>query len=132
MVTDPISDMLAQLQNAGKVHKSSITLPYSKLRHAVATALVDAGFVASVSKRGKKAVKPQMEIGLVYDVKGLHRISGALRLSKPSRRVYIGAKDIKPVRHGYGKIFLSSPKGIMTGDEAKKAKVGGEALFKIW
>jgi small subunit ribosomal protein S8 len=130
MVTDPIGDMLAQIRNAGAVHKSAITLPFSKLRFAVATALVKHGYIESVVKKGKKVIK-SMEIGLLY-VNDKPRISGASRLSKPSRRVYFAVKDIKPVRHGYGTLMLSTPTGILSGNEARKNKVGGEALFKIW
>ncbi|MFA5830222.1 MAG: 30S ribosomal protein S8 [Candidatus Paceibacterota bacterium] len=130
MVTDPIADMLAQIRNAGAVHKSTITLPFSKLRFAVATALVKHGYIESVVKKGKKVIKT-MEIGLLY-VNDKPRISGASRLSKPSRRVYFAVKDIKSVRHGYGTLMLSTPTGILSGNEARKNKVGGEALFKIW
>jgi small subunit ribosomal protein S8 len=130
MVTDPIGDMLAQIRNAGAVHKATLTLPYSKLRYAVATALVKHGYIESVAKKGKKVVKT-MEIALLY-VGDKPRVSGAARLSKPSRRVYYAVKDIKPVRHGYGTLMLSTPTGILSGNEARKNKVGGEALFKIW
>ena len=130
MVTDPIGDMLAQIRNAGAVHKSTLVLPFSKLRYAVATALVKYGYIESVVKKGKKVVKT-MEIGLLY-VDDKPRISGAARLSKPSRRIYFAVKDIKPIRHGYGTLVLSTPTGILSGSEARKNKVGGEALFKIW
>ena len=130
MVTDPIGDMLAQIRNAGAVHKTSLSLPFSKLRYAVATALVKQGYIESVAKKGKKVVKT-MEIGLLY-VNDKPRISGAARLSRPSRRVYFSVKDIKPIRHGYGTLMLSTPTGILSGNEARKTKVGGEALFKIW
>ena len=122
--------MLAQIRNAGAVHKDAITLPYSKLRFAVASALLKSGYVRAITKKGKKIVR-LMEIGLLYG-NGTPRVTGAERLSKSSRRVYYGVDDIKPVRHGYGTLMLSTSKGIMTGEEAKKMKIGGEALFKIW
>lgn len=130
MVTDAIGDMLSQIRNAGAVKKASVVLPYSKLRFAVANALAKEGYVGSVLKKGKKVVK-LLEINLVY-VNGKHRVSGTTRLSKPSRRMYYGVDDIKAVRQGYGTLMLSTPEGIMSGTEAKKKKVGGEALFKIW
>ncbi|MCK9352299.1 MAG: 30S ribosomal protein S8 [Candidatus Paceibacterota bacterium] len=130
MVTDPIGDMLAQIRNAGAAKKASLSLPFSKLRFAVATALLKEGYIASVTKKGKKVVK-LMEIGLIF-VDGKPRVSGTTRLSKPSRRMYYGVDDIKAVRHGYGLLMLSTPDGIMSGSEARKKKVGGEALFKIW
>lgn len=131
MVTDPIADMLAQIRNAGTARKESLILPYSKLRFAVASVLLKNGYVASISKKGKKITKT-MELGLVYDVAGKPRVTGTKRISKSSCRVYVGVKDIKPVRHGYGHLMLSTPKGILTGNEARKIKIGGEALFKIW
>jgi len=130
MVTDPIGDMLAQMQNAGAVHKDALVLPYSKLRFAVASSLLKNGYIRTATKKGKKIVK-MMEIGLLYSA-GKPRITKAERISKPSRRVYYGTKDIKPVRHGYGMLVLSTPNGILSGTEAKKLKIGGEALFKIW
>ncbi len=131
MVTDPIADMLAQIRNAGTARKESLVLPYSKLRFAVASALFQTGYLKSILKKGKKVVKT-MELGLVYDTAGKPRVAGTKRISKCSCRVYMGAKDIKSVRHGYGHLFLSTPKGILTGNEARKMKIGGEALFKIW
>jgi small subunit ribosomal protein S8 len=130
MVTDPIGDMLAQIRNSGMAKKTSFSLPFSKLRFAVAAALLKEGYIASVTKKGKKVVK-LMEIELLY-VNGKPRVSGTTRLSKPSRRVYFGVEDIKLIRNGYGLIMLSTPEGILSGNEARKKKVGGEALFKIW
>lgn len=130
MVTDPIADMLAQIRNAGMARKESLVLPYSKLRFAVASALLKNGYIKSIVKKGKKVVKT-MEIGLVYH-EGKPHVMGTKRISKSSCRVYLGVKDIKPVRHGYGLLMLSTPKGIITGGEARKMKIGGEALFKIW
>lgn len=131
MVTDPIADMLAQIRNAGNARKESLVLPYSKLRFAVASVLLKNGYIKSIVKKGKKVVKT-MEIGLAYDTVGKPHVVGTKRISKCSCRVYVGAKDIKPVRHGYGHLILSTPKGILTGGEARKMKIGGEALFKIW
>ena len=130
MVTDPIADMLAQIRNAGNARKESLILPYSKLRLSVASVLLKNGYIASIVKKGKKVVKT-MELGLVYH-EGKPRVTGTKRISKSSCRVYMGVKDIKPVRHGYGHLVLSTPKGIFTGNEARKMKLGGEALFKIW
>jgi small subunit ribosomal protein S8 len=130
MVTDPIADMLAQIRNAGNARKESLVLPYSKLRFAVASLLLKNGYVKSIVKKGKKVVKT-MELGLVYN-DGKPHVTGTKRISKSSCRVYVGVKDIKPVRHGYGLLVLSTPKGLLTGNEARKMKIGGEALFKIW
>jgi small subunit ribosomal protein S8 len=93
--------------------------------------LVKGGFIGNVSKKTDKGDKAILEIGLLKTA-GKPRISDVERISKPSKRVYIKAKDIKPIRHGLGLMVLSTPKGIMIASEAKKELVGGEALFRIF
>jgi small subunit ribosomal protein S8 len=131
MVNDPIGDMIIQLKNAGMVGKREVSLPYSKLKHAIAEKLVSAGFVAKAEKRGKK-VKKTLDITLKYDTSGAHEIRGVDRISKPGRRLYVGVTEIFPVKFGKGKRILSTPVGILTGEEAKEKNVGGEDLFIIW
>ena len=131
MTTDPIGDFINQLKNAQMVHKSSVSLPYSMLKHAVADKLVAAGWIKSAAKKGKKA-KKMLEVELSYDQNGAPRISHVERVSKPGRRLYGGAGELKSVQHGKGALIVSTPKGILTDDEARKEKVGGEMLFKIW
>ena len=130
MVTDSISDFLIQLKNGNRVKRESVTLPASNLKLATAEALVKTGYLKSVTRKGKK-VKKFLTCELVY-LDGEPKITQIKRVSRPSRRVYFKAGDIKPVRQGFGKLFLSTPKGIMTGEEARKAKLGGEALFEIF
>jgi small subunit ribosomal protein S8 len=131
MVNDPIGDMIIQLKNAGMVGKREVSLPYSKLKHAVGEKLVTSGFVMSVEKRGKK-VKKTLDITLKYGRDGQHEIRGVQRISKPGRRLYTGVATIYPVKFGKGKRILSTPLGILTGEEAKEKNVGGEELFIIW
>lgn len=130
MVTDPISDLIIRIKNAGPVKQATVSMPYSKLKHAVAEVLKKHGFVASVETNGK-GVGSTLEIGVAYDgVKP--KVTDVQRISKSSRRIYKGVGDIIPVRNGFGALILSTSKGIMTDKEARKAKIGGEALFKIW
>lgn len=131
MVNDPIGDFIVQLTNAGAVKKSSVSVPFSLFKAAVAEKLKEAGFVADVEKKGKK-VKKTLEVSLKYHESGDPIISGVKRISKPGRRMYRGAKEVYPVRYGKGALILSTPKGLMTDKEARTAKVGGEALFEIW
>ena len=131
MVTDPVADFITRLRNAGAVRKETVSLPYSKLKHAIADKLLERGYVRAVEKHGRKA-KKTLEVGLAVKKDGSPRITGAARVSRPGCRSYMKASDIVPVRFGKGSLFLSTPKGILTGDEARKEKVGGEALFKIW
>lgn len=131
MVTDPVADFITRLKNAGAIKKQSISLPYSMFKMAIAEKLKDAGYVASVDKKGKK-VKKTLDVVLKYDESGRHVILGVKRVSKPGRRMYCSVHEIKPVKYGHGALILSTPKGILTDKEARKEKVGGEALFEIW
>lgn len=127
---DPIADMLVSIKNAGNAGKALAVVPFSALKEEIAKVLFANGFIASYAKKGKK-VQKTLEIGISYEGK-TPRVADVARMSKPSRRFYVKAAELKPVKNGYGLMVLSTPKGIMTGDEAKKAQVGGEALFKIW
>lgn len=131
MVNDPIGDLIIQLKNGGAAKKGEVVLPYSKLKHAIADKLVASGFVTAAEKHGKK-VKKSLGITLKYEEGGAHAIRGVKRISKPGRRLYIKVGDIHPVKFGRGKRILSTPAGIMTGEEAKAGNVGGEELFIIW
>ena len=113
------------------VSHPQVTVPYSKLKHAIADKLVESGFLAAVEKRGKR-VKKTLEIELKYDTDGGHMIRGVKRISKPGRRLYTGVSGIYPVKYGQGKIILSTPVGVLTGEEARSQKMGGEQLFTIW
>jgi len=130
MVTDPISDLIIRLKNGSDAKKSSVSLLYSKFALNVAHALKKAGYVGNIEKKGKIFTK-EIEVSLVYFETGA-RIHGVERISKSSRRVYMKSGDIRMYKSGFGNTFLSTPKGIMTDIEAKKNKVGGEVLFKIW
>jgi small subunit ribosomal protein S8 len=129
-MTDPIADMIIRIKNASDLKKESVVLPYSKLKLAILDVLLKEGFIKSFGKKGKKIAK-FIDVGLIYE-NGLSRISGAERISKTSKRVYMQSKDLRPVKNGYGLLILSTPKGIVTGKFAKENNLGGEALFKIW
>ncbi len=131
MIADPVSDLITRIKNAGMVKKSVVNVPHSKLKLAIVEKLKDAGFVQSVEKRGKK-VKKSIEVTLAYKEDGSPRVTDVKRISKPGRRMYRSVLEIKPIRYGHGALMLSTPKGIMTDAEARKEKVGGEALFEIW
>jgi small subunit ribosomal protein S8 len=131
MVGDTIGDLIIRLKNAGAVNKETVSVPYSKLRHAVLTKLVEAGYIAAANTKGKKVQEKTLEVTLSY-VNGEHRINGVKRVSKPGRRLYTKVADIHPVKFGRGHLILSTPAGILTNDEAKEKKVGGEQLFIIW
>ena len=129
MVTDTIGDLIIRIKNANLAKKDSVTLYTSKMKEAICNTLVKSGFIKSAgkSKNGK-----MLEIELAYKSDKTPKITGAARISKPSRRVYNNVSDIKMFKGGFGSTIFSTPLGILSDKEAKKNKVGGEALFKIW
>lgn len=127
---DSIANMLIMMKNGSLAGKESVSVPYSKLKHAIADCLKKEGYVKHVSKKIKKGF-PTLEIELVY-VDKKPKISQVERVSKQSRRVYFAVKDIHRVRNGSGLLVLSTPKGILSGSNARKEQVGGEALFRLW
>lgn len=129
MVGDPISDFLIRIKNAGMAGKTSISVPHSNMKFAVASLLSKKGFVGEVHKKGRKDGK-SLEVGILYSDKK-PRVSDIRLVSKPSRRQYGKAKELRPYRQGYGMTVLSTPKGILSDSDAKKKNVGGEILFKI-
>lgn len=129
-MVDTISSLIINLKNANIAGKATVSFPYSKLREAILTTLEKEGYVKSVAKKGKKIIKT-IECELVY-AEGKPRITNVEQVSKQSRRVYQGTKEIRSVRSGFGSLILTTPKGVLTDREARKEKVGGEVLFKIW
>ncbi len=132
MVGDTIGDFIIRLKNAGMVGKKEISVPYSKLRHAIADKLVLAGYIEKAEQQGKKdKVQKTLAVTLKYEA-GKHRINGVKRVSKPGRRLYTKVADIHRVKFGNGHMILSTPAGILTNEEARAQNVGGEQLFIIW
>jgi small subunit ribosomal protein S8 len=126
---DTIANMLTAITNGGLVKKTTVTVPASKMKMAILDLLKKEGYIKTYHVTGEQ--KPTIEIVLEY-VKGMPRIHGATRVSRLSKRVYTGVKDITPVKYGHGIAVLSTPKGILTDKEARKELVGGELLFTIW
>lgn len=131
LITDPVGDFIIRLKNAGAVGKETVSVPFSQFKLAIAEKLKEAGYVSDIEKKGKK-VRKTLDVVLKYKADGSHAITDVKRVSKPGRRLYKGSKEINPVRYGHGALILSTPQGVMTDKEARKAKVGGEALFEIW
>ena len=127
---DGVSDLIIRIKNASAVRKETVSMPYSKMKESILNVLERQGFVKDIIKKGKKIHK-SIDVGLVYDTSG-PKIKGVERVSHLSRRIYSSAKDLKSVKQGHGFMILTTPKGVMTNIEARKQKVGGELLFKIW
>ena len=118
------------MKNGSLAGKESVLIPYSKMKNAIGECLKKAGYVSEISKKVKSG-HPVLEVNLLY-VDKKPKIAEVERISKQSRRVYFRMKDIHSVRNGKGLLVLSTPKGILSGKEARKEQVGGEALFRIW
>lgn len=127
---DQIANMINMIKNAGMAGRESVIVPHSNIKQAILECLLKEGYISSVSKKTRKNI-PVLEIGVAYK-DGVSKITGVERVSKLSRRVYKGVKEIKPTLNGFGLTILTTPKGILTDKEARKEMVGGEVLFKIW
>ncbi|MFT5179937.1 MAG: small subunit ribosomal protein S8 [Candidatus Paceibacteria bacterium] len=130
MVIDPVSNLIISLKNASKVGLSTVVLPYSRMQSNILNTLKKEGYVEDYVEEGKD-IKKNLEVTLKYE-DGKPVINDVKRISKFSRRVYVGAKDIRSVKRGYGSSVISTPNGIVSGREAKKSNAGGEILFEIW
>jgi small subunit ribosomal protein S8 len=136
MTSDPIADMLTRVRNAHMAGHSTVSLPSSKLKVAIAQILKQEGFIEEVEVVTADG-EPQAALRLTLKYVGVRRekravISGLERVSKPGRRVYARHKDIPWVLSGMGIAILSTPKGVMTGARARQLGVGGEVLCKVW
>jgi small subunit ribosomal protein S8 len=131
MVTDPIGDLLIRLKNAARRRHETVTIPASKLKRAVLQILQKEGYVQAVEESVHEG-HPALRVQLRYVGDGQSMITGLERISKPGRRVYVGSKEISKVRNGIGMSILSTSKGIMTDQESRRNKLGGEVLCSIW
>ena len=132
-MTDPIADLLTRIRNASRAHHEFVEVPWSRTKESIARVLVDEGYLREVKKvQVKDKAGGELRIQLKFDKENNPIILGLKRVSRPSLRVYVGAREIPPVRKGLGINILSTPKGILVDREAKTAKVGGELLCSIW
>jgi small subunit ribosomal protein S8 len=130
MLTDPIADMLTRIRNGGQARKATVTMPWSRQKEAVARVLRDEGYLEAVALTD--AAHPQLQVTLRYDEARCPVINGIERVSRPSLRVYVGAKEIPSVRRGLGVSIVSTPKGVLADREARRQGVGGEVVCKVW
>jgi small subunit ribosomal protein S8 len=128
--TDTVGDFLTSIRNASQANKAAITIQWSRLREGVAKILTDAGYIASARKAERDGL-PVLEITLKY-VAGVPAITSIERISTPGRRVYAGYSSVPKVIGGMGVSILTTSRGVMTDAEARRQKVGGELLAKVW
>jgi small subunit ribosomal protein S8 len=128
---DPITDLLNRLRNAMRAGHDRADIPSSRVKEALLKVLADEGYVASYRKVEEKG-RPLLRVGLKYDPDGEPVVNGFERVSRPGRRVYAPAKEIPDVLGGLGISIVSTSRGILTGRQAREAKLGGEILCNVW
>jgi small subunit ribosomal protein S8 len=131
MMTDPIADMLNRISNGLLARHKQVTVPSSKIKVAVARILKEEGYIKNYQVT-RDEPQPTLRIVLKYDDDRQPIISKLQRVSKPGRRIYVGRDDIPWVLNGMGVAILSTPRGIITGQQARRLKVGGEVLCYVW
>ncbi len=131
-MNDKISELIIKMKNALNVKKEDILIEHSSFKESVLKKMQDKGYIDSFKILDSNPPKKNIRVKLAYNEKGESKINDLKRVSKLSQRIYYGYKKLLPVKYGHGSMFLSTPVGILTDQEAKKVKVGGEALFKIW
>jgi len=132
MITDPIADMLTRIRNASRAKHPRVDLPSSKLKVEIARILKDEGYLASYKVVDDTKVKKTLRVYLRYTSDRRSVISNLKRVSRPGCRRYVGKTEIRPVVGGMGISIVSTPRGLMTGQSARKEGVGGELLCEVW
>lgn len=127
-MTDPIADLLTRIRNAQLAGQREVVLPYSKLKYAIAQVLEKEGWIVGLASQDHQK---NLKVLLKYD-QGKPVIQQLKRISKPGRRVYVGRTELPRVLNGLGMAIISTPKGLMTADQARQAKLGGEVICEIF
>lgn len=128
--TDQIADLITRIRNAIMVHKNEVSVPASKLKIAILEGLKRTNFITDykiVEATPRNSIKV-----IINQINEAPRINEINKVSKPGRRVYAGVEELPKIKSGRGIVLISTSKGVMTGDEAKKARLGGEILVKVW
>ena len=126
MVTDPVADMLVTIKNGYMAKKASVVVPFSKHKLEVAKVLAGRNFITSAMQENSS-----VKIDLAYEGQK-PKLTNLKRVSKPGLRIYIKSKSIKKIKGGKGMLIISTPKGVISGEEAKDKKLGGEVICKVW
>jgi len=131
VLTDPIADMLTRIRNAVRAGHPAVEMPSSRMKAAIAQVLRDEGFIRSFDVIGA-GPKKKLRILLAYSAQKEARLLGLRRVSKPGLRVYVAHDRIPRVQGGAGIAVISTPRGVITGDRARRENVGGELLAYVW
>lgn len=128
--TDPIADMLTRIRNAIMVRKNTVNAPYSRIKESVANLLVENKFISDVSVQGE-GIEKRLLI-TINSVDSNAAITEVQRLSKPGRRQYVNVANIPKVKRGRGIVIISTSRGLMTGEQARASKLGGELICQVY
>ena len=131
-MTDTIGDMLTTIRNASSVGFKELETPFSKLKQSILVVLKREGFIQEVESYKKEDNHFYLKVTLKYGPAGEKVINHVSRISKPGRRIYMPKAEIPRVRNGYGIVILTTPKGVLSGREARLQKTGGEAICQVW
>ena len=132
-VTDPIADMLTRIRNAIQAGHPRVDVPASRLKVAIADVLAEEGFIKSYQLRDRSGrAGSDIDLELLYNEEGRSVVSGLKRVSRPGLRVYVQKREIPRPYGGLGVAILTTPRGVMTGQRARRENVGGEVLCFIW
>jgi len=131
VLSDPVSDFLTRLKNASNAGNESFSAPFSKMKAEIARILQEEGYIWNyeTTTEGKF---PELKVKVKFSDAGEAVLQGVKRVSKPGLRQYVGAGEIPRVLNGLGIAIISTSKGLMTGQKARKAKLGGEHIANVW
>ena len=132
MQTDPIGDFLTRIRNASAAKHQRVDVPVSKLKTEIARILKDEGYISTFKLVDENKTRKMLRVFLKYTPDRRSVITGIKRISRPGARTYLGSSGIRPVVGGLGISIMTTPKGLMSGRAARKAKVGGEILCEVW
>lgn len=128
---DPIADFITQLRNGIAARLKEVTAPYSRVKFEIARVLLEEGFISNFRVEGE-GTKKRIVLSLKYLDDGGSVIRGVERVSKQSRRIYVGYRDLPRVMGGLGIAIITTPAGVITDREARRRKIGGEIICKVW
>jgi small subunit ribosomal protein S8 len=132
MMTDPISDLLTRIRNAAQARHSRVDIPASKLKTEIARILKEEGYIQTYKLVDESKTRKTLRVFLKYTSDRRSAITDLRRISRPGKRSYTGVDEIRSVIGGLGTTILSTPRGVMTGRAARRARVGGEILCEVW
>ncbi|HEV3220675.1 MAG TPA: 30S ribosomal protein S8 [Candidatus Acidoferrales bacterium] len=132
MMTDPIADLLTRIRNAAQARHSRVDVPASKLKTEIARVLKEEGYIQTYKLVDESKTRKTLRVFLKYTSDRRSAITDLRRISRPGKRSYAGTDEIRSVIGGLGTTILTTPRGVMTGRAARRARVGGEILCEVW